>query len=340
MPLNPGNFVFPVQNLGPDFGKFIGAFNEQQKRGEESRLNEAEINRAPFRNLQGPAAQAFAVYQLEQQLGAEHPVVQEAKKLQSLDQRNTESQIRNRDILSETAPKRFSTGVTKTQLELEEAMQGFMPGSNGTIPLDQQQQQALVGRLQNKMIKDTTDTQARQRTLFASNIDKTLASFDPKDLVQYAGLGGKLSEKIQAGKALTGNENKEYQNYQKALTSAALLAGQIRQFYGESIQPAMREHLEQLVNPSTWANNPELALAQFNQLRDVLLSETETYKNALKGPGEYAGHPAEDNERAKAKQAFNPKKTVHMKVNGQSYAIPLDRVEDFMNAHKDAYRAE
>ena len=35
MPLNPGNFLFPIQNLGPDFGKFFGAYNEQQKRGEE-----------------------------------------------------------------------------------------------------------------------------------------------------------------------------------------------------------------------------------------------------------------------------------------------------------------
>ena len=39
MALNPGNFLFPVQDLGPKFGDaakaFIGSYNEQQKRGEE-----------------------------------------------------------------------------------------------------------------------------------------------------------------------------------------------------------------------------------------------------------------------------------------------------------------
>lgn len=44
MPLNPGNFLFPTQNLGPDFGKFFGAYNEQQKRGEEREL--ALVNNA------------------------------------------------------------------------------------------------------------------------------------------------------------------------------------------------------------------------------------------------------------------------------------------------------
>ena len=35
MPLNPGNFLFPIQNLGPDIGKFFEGYNTQQKRGEE-----------------------------------------------------------------------------------------------------------------------------------------------------------------------------------------------------------------------------------------------------------------------------------------------------------------
>lgn len=35
MPLNPGNFLFPIQNLGPDLGKFFEGYNTQQKRGEE-----------------------------------------------------------------------------------------------------------------------------------------------------------------------------------------------------------------------------------------------------------------------------------------------------------------
>ena len=53
---------------------------------------------------------------------------------------------------------------------------------------------------------------------------------------------------------------------------------------------SMREHLEELVNPSTWITNPGLAMQKFNQLRDVLLSETETYKSALRSPTEYRGH--------------------------------------------------
>jgi hypothetical protein len=54
MPLNPGNFLFPIQNLGPDLGKFFEAYNTQQKRGEEREKALAENAMAKLKLERAP----------------------------------------------------------------------------------------------------------------------------------------------------------------------------------------------------------------------------------------------------------------------------------------------
>ena len=250
-------------------------------------LKRAQAMRAPFMGMTGPAQELFSIEIARRQLGADNPLVKRMENAYALQQQNIQSQIANRDMLTESAPKRFSTPITKTQLELEEARRGYLPGSAGAVQLSPDQQKYFVGMLENKSLKDSTDTKSREKALYASNIDKTIASFNVKDLTRFAGPVGAIKKKIEQGKALTQSESEDYQKYEKARTAVELLASQVRQFYGESIQPSVREHLEELSDPSSWSNNPKLAEQKFNQFRSILEKETQTYKNALRGPQEY-----------------------------------------------------
>lgn len=137
--------------------------------------------------------------------------------------------------------------------------------------------------------KKDTDPVARQKNLYATNIEKTLQYINPDDLTKYSGLFGTAAKGTQAGLASVGLNDKSYTNYTKSLSAAEMLATQVRQFYGDSIQPEMIHRLETLTNPSAWHSNPELAKENFNQTKSILQNEMQTYRDAMQGTGVYKG---------------------------------------------------
>lgn len=165
----------------------------------------------------------------------------------------------------------------------------------------------------NQLRKMTTDPVARQKSIIASNIDKTLEQINIDDLVKYA--GSPLSEITNMALNPFGKETKNYDNYKTAKVGSDILADQIRQFYGSSITPENIKRIEQLTNPATWSNNPEIAKKQFEMARAILLSETSSYKNAL-GSGDI----------------YEPSSsgTVTLYKNGIPHNIPKDKAEDAM----------
>lgn len=161
----------------------------------------------------------------------------------------------------------------------------------------------------------TTDAAARQKNLYATNIEKTLEQINPDDLTQYAGGAGTAKKYGQMGLASIGAESNNYDNYTKSLNAANLLATQVRQFYGDSIQPSMIQRLEGLTNPSTWANNPKLASALFNQTKQILQMETSTYRQAMKSTAPYQTQNAQPN----SSMAQQPQAATSTVLNGQTY---------------------
>lgn len=135
--------------------------------------------------------------------------------------------------------------------------------------------------------KQTSDVDTRKRNLFASNIEKTIKYIDPDSLTQYAGMSGSLKKLLEQGKSSFGLESPEYDQYSQSLQATNLLAKQVRQFYGDSIQPEMDIKLNKLVNPATWRNNPKLAKELYNQTIDILGQETGTYRQALQSTEPY-----------------------------------------------------
>lgn len=242
----------------------------------------------PFHGmLSGEAKDAYALEMLRQNLGEDHPTYKRALDAYNLNQNYQKGLIDYRQSLSESAPKRVATPLGKLEIERHEVEQGFAPGTNGTVRLNNDEQKTLLDKYNLQEQKIISDYQTRQKVLASSNIDKTIESIDPKSLVQYAGLPGTVKKGIEEGKASFGNESKEYKEYTNNLSKVKLLAHQVRQFYGDSIQPQMTQAIELMVNPATWKNNPNIALANYNAVIDILRKETQTYGESLRSTKEF-----------------------------------------------------
>lgn len=258
-------------------------------------LNQARINEIkaklelPFAgNIPtGSIGQAFYLDMIGKKYGENSPVYQNAKRVFDADIAKSEELTNYRKELESTVGKRSSSPIAKMAIELSEISQGYLPGTNKTQTITPEQQIDLANKLALNIQKQSSDTDTRKRNLFAANIDKTLAEINVDDLTQYAGVKGGLKRISEESLAPFGRESQKYRDFQKSLTAAQFLAKQARQFYGDSIQPSMLEKLEKLTNPATWANNPNIAKQNFNEVVKILKKETGTYREAIKSPTAY-----------------------------------------------------
>lgn len=261
------------------------------------KMNEAELKRSqalanlPFggATLPGEAGQVLGLESLRQMFGENSPQYQQAMDAFNLGLQSDLSRINYQNTLAQTAPTRMLTPLGKAITEQQNISQGFMPngkplsypGPNGT--------KELSGVYDLLINKTATDTDARKRNLFAENIEKTLQSINPEDLFQYGGLKGTAEKYTQQGLASLGKQSADYDKYQQAMQGAEMLATQVRQFYGDSIQPQMMKRLEAITNPASWTNNPKLSLEMFNKTKSILQKEMQTYRDAMKNSDVYRG---------------------------------------------------
>lgn len=253
----------------------------------------------------GPAAEAFSLHMLEKKLGTEHPVVQSAKRKYELGNESKEILNDYRKVLNENADKRFSTPLGKYQQELQDIQNGILPGTrDNPVPITPEQQQTLAGIFENKIIKETTDTNVRQRNIAATNIEKTISNMNVDDLVRYSGGIGGILKKVEEGKSLVGKESEEYAKFKENLVGVKFLAEQVRQFYSGSVQPEEIKKLEKLANPSEWTTSPATAKRQFNKAIDILKQELGTYRSVMKTPKAYLGE--EENNKTPEASSNDP----------------------------------
>ena len=286
----------------PDKFKFANQIQEAKARyAAEQEQSEIALRRAHAHHansqaehggLTGAPAEAFALELLKKRYGANSDVYNNAKKSYELANHSKEVLNANREELTKNAGKRFSTPLGKLQQERAEIEAGYMPGtmnSDNPIPLNPEAQQALLGEVDNKILKTNTDAQSRIKNIYATNIEKTVDNIKVDDLVRYGGLAGGVAKKIEQGKALVGKESEDYKKFQENMTAVEFLASQIRQFYGDSVQPEKLRELKELANPATWVNNPEVAKRKYNKAVSILKQELKTYRDAMKNPGVYYG---------------------------------------------------
>jgi hypothetical protein len=260
----------------------------------------------PFggKSLPGAAGDILGLDTLKQHYGENSPEYKAAINQFNLGNESTNSRIKYQNKLTDTLPLRALTQEGKGFVEQSNVNQGASPAGtpigqslydgappyNPNLPNNAQGQQYGL-----KRIKENVPAKTAERNLFATNIEKTLGNINPDDLTQFAGVSGFFKRKLQEGLASVGKESKGYDNYLKSVTAANLLAKQVRQFYGDSIQPEIEKKLANLSNPQTWSNNPKLAKELFNQFTNILGQETGTYRSAIQDPSVYLGQGAQSN---------------------------------------------
>jgi len=254
-------------------------------------IQQAARGTNPFTQLAGPAREVYSLELLKNQLGEDNPAYQSAKQQYDLEQASQRDLNTYRQRLERTMDKRASSNLGKLNKEEEDVLLGFEPNTNRGNEITPQRQEELLGQYALAKQKASTDTDTRKKALFASNIDKTIDSINKQDLTQFAGLNGLIQLKQQEAKAIAnpGSESEAYRRYLESANKAQLLAKQVRQFYGDSIQPAMLQQLQKLSNPATWRNNPEIASRLFDSFTGLLKQETGTYRGALKNKKEFEG---------------------------------------------------
>ncbi len=175
----------------------------------------------------------------------------------------------------------------KLMLQMQEINDGYLPGSNGQVPLTPEQQEDYRGQVEMQMIKLNSDKSTRDRVLLATNLTKSIENTDIDDLVQYSGAKGAAELAYEQSKDALGMGSPKYQRYQEAVTGVGLEAKELRQFLGASITPEMDRQLNFLTNPTSWSKSPETAKKQIQKSRDIILKQMKTFQGALKSPEAY-----------------------------------------------------
>jgi hypothetical protein len=201
-----------------------------------------------------------------------------------------------------------------------------------------------------KRQKESTDTQARNRNLFVTNIEKTISQINPEDLTRYSGILGMGKEGWEAIKSGFNSPSDEYIAHEVAARLAHQLSTQVRQFYGDSIQPQVKKDLDKLTNPSSWKYSPETAAELYKKYTNLLGMETGTYRGAMKSTAPYEEQPQQGfgnaNEvsnqlnngmpskgKVKGDQGYVKmnanQKSIQMKTpDGITWDVPIDKLQE------------
>jgi hypothetical protein len=184
-------------------------------------------------------------------------------------------------------PQAQALGVTvpKGQQQMPQQGQPMMPGQQlqAGVPGIQlpASQQDLSNQYNLLRQKNDTDSDTRKRNLFATNLEKTFQNINPDALTQYSGLSGGAQLLGQKLASLMGSTSQNYKDYVNSQTAADFAGTQMRQFYGDSVQPAQLERIHALTNPTGWMTSPDVAKQRLMQAENILGQETGTYRDAL-----------------------------------------------------------
>jgi hypothetical protein len=137
----------------------------------------------------------------------------------------------------------------------------------------------LNAGIQNKLDKmSLANPSSVQKMQYLDNIKHTIKGIDPDVITAYGGAAGAAKYKTDQSKIAMGGHSKDFANWQQfAQTQAPILAGQIRQFYGDSIQPAMQRMIEDTFNTDSLMRNPEGSIKKMQEILRIINTEGQTY---------------------------------------------------------------
>ena len=142
----------------------------------------------------------------------------------------------------------------------------------------------------NALLKSTNTSQNLNKIQFGSQVEQTLANMLPYEpaMEYYTGIEGRgklLADKLKSASGVT---TPEYAAYQAYRTHAETAAAGIRQYWGDSIQPSVKESINDLTNPSSWDKGPDAVRAKLNSVITNFNSELEQRRKMAQGPSLYS----------------------------------------------------
>jgi hypothetical protein len=207
----------------------------------------------------------------------------------------------------------------KLILQQQEIKEGFAPGTNREISLTPEEQEYFLGQNELAIQKLGSDSQTRQRALFAKNLVKSIDSTDIDALTQYSGIPGAAKLAKEEAKNALGKPSEDYLKYTEALTAAKLEAKELRQFLGESITPSVSEAIETLVNPTGLRMSPAAAKRKIEKSREIIKKQLDTYQKALLSAAPYRKeeHQVEQVNLEAPTQATQPKENPYANLSDE-----------------------
>ncbi len=309
---------------------------EEERQAAAIRLQEAmaekERTYGGLSALSGPARDYQSLVIAENMYGRDHPIVQQIRSALEQQSQHKSDLHDYYSIMNRSAPQRHATGAAKTNLEIEDLKAGFLPGTNRSVPLNEQQLEKLSGQYGLDVLKRTTDPFTRRSLEQANNVHRTLETLNVDDLTRYSGVIGAIEKKLEEGKSITNAESEQFKKYHEAETSAKSLAKQIRQLLGDSVTVTAQGALDALANPSSLKLSPEVAKRKFNQYVKILENEIDTFRKSAKSPEVFYGEDEDQNKLARLmmeSERSNQGNSMTLIHDGQSYDVPLDQVEEF-----------
>ena len=150
------------------------------------------------------------------------------------------------------------------------------------------------------IVKQTTDPKTREKLINANNMNITLDSVDSAALSDYSGLEGQIDKLGDSLLESVGEGSPRYQKYIENVNKANFAAKQMRQYLGDSIQPAAQAKLDKLTKPEAWNVSPATAKKNFDFMRELYKQESQTLVRAISDPTLYQGigvgnNPAKNN---------------------------------------------
>jgi hypothetical protein len=212
----------------------------------------------------------------------------------------------DRVIKAQGAGKSYApSGLGKLANELREVEEGFLPGSNGSVPLTPDQQDNLRNQYLLKMQQTTTDSVNREQVIKGQNLLKSQEESNIDALTRYAGPTGAAKLAAAKAKALAGHPSEEYLEYVEAQAAAEIEVDEYRDFLKTSITPETRKALQDLINPHTFLLSPEEAKRKIQKARDTIKKQVQTRIDALQNPQTYITGSAQSPKKPSVPNEFS-----------------------------------
>lgn len=249
----------------------------------------------------GAAGKIVGLEMLKKYYGENSPQYQAAKQQFDLDAQSDISRIHYQDKLANTVPIRYTTPEGRRIIESDYAHQGLSPTGTPVgepvIPGAPNYMGNNVGgtsaanQYDLKTVKQNIPASVLSKNLYATNIEKTVDNLDLDKLTQFNGLLSQPELKKQEALDLIGKSSPEYQEYKAQVNLLNFLGSQVRQFYGDSIQPNAMEKKIASINPTGAFISSGTGKQKFNNAIKVLKQELQTYRDAGQSTDVYKGQP-------------------------------------------------